>query len=216
MDYEKFKRYNDFALSTVYSEPEEGNFHTTLIPKMIDKIFKPLQISLDVVILDIGCGQGTFMDEVFRLGYKNLIGITKSKEDLDACHKKNHTAYDCDMSDLFFDSDQIGFIWCRHALEHSPFPFFTLLEFNRVLELSGQVYVEVPAPACVRQHEFNSNHYSILGTHMWLSLFEKSGFKVLENRNVDIQVVVNETPVTERVLCFLLEKIIDIEANYKH
>lgn len=206
MDACKINRYNKIALSTVYSEPEEGNFHTELIPKMVEQFFKPLNLPVEAIILDIGCGQGTFMDEVAKLDYPNRIGITKSGEDFDACNAKGHTTTHCDMSDLPFNSEEIDFIWCRHALEHSPFPFFTLLEFNRILKDGGKVYVEVPAPDCVRKHEWNPNHYSVLGPEMWAALFVKAGFKVLQSVYFDLELQMPEGKVPERNICFVIEK----------
>lgn len=206
MNYEKFKRYNAIALSTVYSEPEEGNFHTDLIPKMVDTFFKPLQLPKESLILDIGCGGGTFTTALDKLGYNTVVGITKSKEDFEACRAKGYIAFDSDMSDLPFDSDRVDFIWCRHALEHSPFPLFTLLEFNRVLRLNSKMFIEVPAPDCHRKHEFNSNHYSILSLEMWHALFQKSGFTALDSRDLTFELVIQGKDVTEKVLCIVLQK----------
>jgi len=69
-------------------------------------------------------------------------------------------------------------LFCRHSLEHSPFPFISLLEYNRVLKQKGYLYIEVPAPDGARKHESNRNHYSIMGRSMWLSLLQRSGFDV--------------------------------------
>jgi SAM-dependent methyltransferase len=69
-------------------------------------------------------------------------------------------------------------LFCRHSLEHSPFPYITLIEYNRVLKPRGVLYVEVPAPDCELAHEKNRNHFSIMGRQMWLSLLERTGFDV--------------------------------------
>jgi hypothetical protein len=50
------------------------------------------------------------------------------------------------------------------------------MEYNRVLKQGGKMYIEVPAPNCERQHEFNLNHYSILGEAQLLALFMRTGF----------------------------------------
>ncbi len=210
MDFEKFRQYNNIALSTVYSEPEQGNFHTDLIPQMVDKFFKPLNIPVTASVLDIGCGQGTFMDVLSKLGYVDLIGITKSEDDARACYRKRYFTAQVDMSDLPFESKSIDFIWCRHAIEHSPFPLFTLFEFNRVLKDNSKVYIEVPAPACVRKHEYNSNHYSILGEDMWCALFVKAGFEISFKTTFDLNLTFNDKTIPETNLCFVIEKKMSI------
>jgi SAM-dependent methyltransferase len=77
------------------------------------------------------------------------------------------------------DADEsVDLLFCRHSLEHSPFPYITLIEYNRVLKPCGVLYVEVPAPDCELAHERNRNHFSIMGRQMWLSLLERTGFDV--------------------------------------
>ena len=51
-----------------------------------------------------------------------------------------------------------------------------MLEYNRLLKMNGLLYVEVPAPDIDRNHEWTPNHFSILGSNMWRSLFRQTGF----------------------------------------
>ena len=207
MEQGKFNRYTKLALTTVYSEPEDGNFHTQLIPKMVDQFFKSQELDIASFILDVGCGQGTFIDCVKELGYTNVIGVTYNKEDVDACNAKKHTTIQADMSDLIpIANNSIDFIWCRQALEHSPYPLFTLYEFNRVLRTGAQMYIEVPAPECLRGFEFNPNHYSVLGDRMWASLLTKSGFTIKDSSYFEFELTQEGKKIPEKYLCFTVEK----------
>ena len=112
--------------------------------------------------------------------YTDLTGVTLSPEDVKICEDKGHTIKKYDLSflpqkDGYYD-ESVDFIFLRHALEHSPYPIFSLMEYNRVLKQGGKMYIEVPAPNCERQHEFNLNHYSILGEAQLLALFMRTGF----------------------------------------
>jgi SAM-dependent methyltransferase len=178
MEIAKFLHYEEKAYQTVYAEPEES-FHKTLIPRMVKDFIPQFNLKQDDIILDIGCGPGLFIKEMNQLNYTSVIGVTLSNEDFKICQDKNFKVIKSSMSDLDFKDDSVDFIWCRHALEHSPYPLFTLYEFNRVLKETGKVYIEVPAPDCVRGHEANPNHYSILGHTMWIHLFIKANFKIL-------------------------------------
>src|SRR6185295_13701831 len=42
-----------------------------------------------------------------------------------------------DQSFLDFPDGSFDAIWCRHCLEHSVFPYFTLSGFNRVVKPGG-------------------------------------------------------------------------------
>ena len=207
MQADKFNFYKQLALNTVYSEPEEGNFHSQLIPQMVNHYVPLMNLDKNARILDIGCGQGLFMQEMEKLGYDDCTGITLSKDDADACRQKMFDVHQCDFSDLgFMSNDTVDMIWCRHALEHSPYPLFTLYEFNRVLKKGGKVYVEVPAPDCQRGHEFNDNHYSVMGLNMWVALFNRTWLQPELVDKFDFKLQVDGKDIPENYLIFILEK----------
>ena len=52
------------------------------------------------------------------------------------------------------------------------------MEYNRVLKQGSKMYIEVPAPDCERKHEWNLNHYSILGTEQLAALLVRTGFNI--------------------------------------
>ena len=85
--------------------------------------------------------------------------------------------------------EEFDFLWCRHALEHSPFPYLTLHEFNRLVKMDGGAYIEVPAAINVANHEDNRNHYSLLTKTNWIALMLRSGFDVdsVEEIKLDIK-----------------------------
>ena len=205
MDNNKFKQYEDAAYKTVYAEPEE-TFHRKLIPKMVTDYIKEFNLKNDSVILDIGCGPGLFLKEMKDLHYTNVTGITLSKEDYDICIEKGFQCEYGEMSDINREDNTIDFIWCRHALEHSPYPLFTLFEFNRLLKNGGQVYIEVPAPDCARPHEQNDNHFSILGNAMWNSLFIKAGFKITLANYFEFDISMDDQSAKEKYIIYGLEK----------
>ena len=114
--------------------------------------------------------------------YTNLTGVTLSPGDIKICESKGHKIKKYDLSFIpqkegYYD-ESVDFIFLRHALEHSPYPIFSLMEYNRILKQGSKIYIEVPAPNCERKHEFNLNHYSILGETQLLALLHRTGFKV--------------------------------------
>jgi SAM-dependent methyltransferase len=182
LDLVKLKFYNEWLYAAHMYDEGFSNYHNELTGKMVTTYVDPLNLKKDALILDMGCGPGYFLDEMKNRGYTNVIGITLSEGDTKICEAKGHKIKQYDMSfipqaDGFYD-ETVDFIFCRHALEHSPYPIFTLCEYNRLLKLKGSLYVEVPAPNCSRKHEYNANHYSILGTAQLDALLNRTGFKV--------------------------------------
>ena len=154
----------------------------SLTENVVKKYIEPLNLPKDAKILDMGCGPGYFLDEMKKLGYTDLLGITVSPNDKQSCEEKGHkvAAYDFSFlpqSEGYYD-ESVDFIFLRHTLEHSPYPIFTLMEYNRVLKQGGKIYIEVPAPDCERKHEWNLNHYSILGPNQLAALLIRSGFNI--------------------------------------
>jgi SAM-dependent methyltransferase len=156
--------------------------HENLTREVVLKYIDPLNLPKNTKILDLGCGPGYFLDEMKTRNYTDVTGVTLSPGDIKICEDKGHKIAKYDLSflpqkDGYFD-ESVDFIFLRHALEHSPYPIFSLMEYNRILKQHGKIYIEVPAPDCDRKHEFNLNHYSILGQNQLAALLQRTGFDI--------------------------------------
>ena len=163
--------------------------HSGITGQMIDRLNQiyPLQ---GKSILDCGCGQGVALERFKALG-ASPIGTTFG-EDHRICQSKGFEVYEMDQSFLDFPVERFDVIWCRHALEHSLFPLFTLRGFYEVLKKDGILYVEVPAPDTSSRHETNQNHYSCFTKNAWISLFERSKFMMFEQMDIKFQTQVGD------------------------
>ena len=166
----------------IYPEPV-SELHGHITRQMFDRLIQAHPFPAGAKVLDVGCGQGVAL-EVFKAAGLDPLGITLGP-DVEVCRSRGFAVEAMDLSFLDFDEGRFDLVWCRHALEHSVFPFFTLAEMHRVLKPGGVLYVEVPAPDTACGHQTNPNHYSVLGKAMWLSLFERFRFQV--NRRCRIQ-----------------------------
>jgi SAM-dependent methyltransferase len=189
LDQEKINRLEAFfkkIKEDTYPEPIMEP-HLSITKQMIDYFFNKYSLSQGSKIIDVGCGQGAAL-EVFSAKGFHPIGITLNDEDVLICEQKGFEIYEMDQSFLDFPVEEFDFIWCRHCLEHSIFPYFTLCEFFRLLKPRGYLYVEVPAPDTSCHHEKNQNHYSVLGKSMWIELIKRSGFTVLDAIDLSFEV----------------------------
>ncbi|MDB5417418.1 MAG: Methyltransferase type 11 [Phenylobacterium sp.] len=175
----------------IYPEtPTEG--HSTISREMFSRLQQQLPLPPAAAVLDVGCGQGVGL-ELFKAAGLQPLGITLGP-DVEACRAKGLEVLEMDLSFLDFEDGRFDLVWCRHALEHSVFPFFTLSEMHRVLKPGGVLYVEVPAPDTSCRHQTNPNHYSVLGRSMWMELIRRTGFP--EINAVDINFPTGAGPDT--------------------
>jgi hypothetical protein len=73
------------------------------------------------------------------------------------------------------------------------------------------MYIEVPAPDCERKHEWNLNHYSIMGSNQIIALLQRTGFDVNAFNGLDFDLSIpdqngNNKSVKERFYCILVTK----------
>ena len=182
LDLIKLKFYNEWLYTAHIYDEDDSELHKNITKQVVEKYIDPLNIPKNAKILDLGSGPGYFLDEMKARGYTDLTGVGLSPGDNKIARDKGHTIKEYDLSflpqqDGYYD-ESVDFIFCRHTLEHSPYPIFTLMEYNRILKQGCKIYIEVPAPDCDRKHEFNPNHYSILGATQLAALLQRTGFNI--------------------------------------
>lgn len=215
LDLVKLKFYNEWLYTAHIYDEGDSPFHKQLTAEVVTSYIDPLNLSKNSKILDLGCGPGYFLDEMKQRGYTDVTGVTLSPGDVKLCEDKGHTIKRYDLSfipqkDGYYD-ESVDFIFLRHALEHSPYPIFSLMEYNRILKQGGRIYIEVPAPDCDRMHEFNLNHYSILGQNQLAALLTRTGFNIEKFNNLEFDLSVpdkdgNPKNVREKYYCILAVK----------
>lgn len=215
LDLIKLKFYNEWLYTAHIYDEGNSQMHENLTREIVKKYIDPINLPKNYKILDLGCGPGYFLDEMKQREYTDVTGVTLSPGDIKICEDKGHKIAKYDLSflpqkDGYFD-ESVDFIFLRHALEHSPYPIFSLMEYNRVLKQGGKMYIEVPAPNCERMHEYNLNHYSILGENQLAALLTRCGFDIDYFNNLDFDIEIpNDDPekkiVKEKYFCILVTK----------
>ena len=177
-DYSRYDQFIGSLHGDIYPEPpsEPG---TSITRMAIQSLWDEGVLKAGMTVLDVGCGQGVALRQFKDMGL-HPVGITLG-EDYRACRAKGFEVHELDQNFLTFPDRSFDILWCRHVLEHSLAPLFTISEYYRLTRPGGHVYVEVPAPDTSAHHERNVNHYSVFGHSAWMSLFPRVGFTVLRS-----------------------------------
>lgn len=185
-DIQKLENFLKKIKLDTYPEPISA-LHTNITRQMFKLFIDKYQLPPQAKILDIGCGQGVALEMFTKNGFEP-IGITLNPKDLAVCRQQGYQVLEMDQSFLDFEDESFDFVWCRHCIEHSIFPYFTLSEIYRVIKPLGYLYIEVPMPETSCKHQANQNHYSVLGKPMWLELVKRTGFKILDVLDINFTV----------------------------
>tara|TARA_Y100000004_G_scaffold124641_1_gene140178 strand:+ start:1775 stop:2440 length:666 start_codon:yes stop_codon:yes gene_type:complete len=182
------KKFLEKIDNDIYDEPK-SQLHYSVIKPQTNKVIEKYNLRTSNKILDMGCGDGYFLSLLQEKGFTNLVGVTKTDKDIERCKEKGLN--DIRKIDMTFSGikEEFDFLWCRHVLEHSPYPYLTLHEFNRLVKFESGAYIEVPAAINEAKHEDNRNHYSLLTKRNWIALMLRSGFDVdnIEEIKLDIK-----------------------------
>lgn len=171
-------KFREMTAKEVYSEPDT-QMHTRLIDQIVPSLLQNSDgPKVGEKMVDIGCGSGYMLDKFVEAGYNksDMTGVTMGKNDLATIKEKGYEGYPYDMTFTDFANESFDFGIVRHCLEHSAWPYLTLMEFNRIMKTGGRMYIEMPAPGGDRKLEHWQNHYSVMGQNMWGSLMVRTGF----------------------------------------
>ncbi|MGE5506847.1 MAG: class I SAM-dependent methyltransferase [Actinomycetota bacterium] len=182
--YTRLQAFLDGLKADLYPEPP-SDLHRGIMRKAIDVLLAEFAPPPGAKVLDVGCGQGDALAMFAEAGL-DPVGITLG-EDYRNCLARGLAVREMDFSFLDFPDASFDVVWCRHALEHSPFPLFTLAELRRVMKPGAVLYVEVPAPDTCVHHERNPNHYSVFGKSAWAALFDKAKLALVRTFDIPFQ-----------------------------
>lgn len=100
-------------------------------------------------ILDLGCGEETYIENLIKIGNNNLYGVDISDYVIDN-HKKAYRDHSnvefiaCPAEQLPFDKGYFDLIICDELIEHVPKAEVLLDETARVIKKDGTLIISTP------------------------------------------------------------------------
>jgi len=135
-------------------------------------------------ILDIGCGNGFLLKEMYLWGFKNLTGIDPFIEkEIEAAN-----GIKIYKQSVFEHNGKYDFIIMNHSFEHMDKPYEILLKCNELLTINGLLLICVPVSDSYAFRKYGANwgqldapRHLFLYTTNSLSILAKSTGFTLEN-----------------------------------
>lgn len=120
-----------------------------IIGKLIDRIrpapelyriLRKHKIGVESSVLDVGCGNGTFLLNLYRAGFNNLLGIDPYLPQ-DVHYDDRLILLKKSLKDL---DQQFDLITLHHSFEHMPEPLEVLKKLNDILMQDGLLIIGIP------------------------------------------------------------------------
>lgn len=192
------KRVKESILSTSFAYPIEGSHR--LMGSVLSRIGPLREIVGGGVmwlsaqergrLLDVGCGNGMFLDRMRQLGWE-VTGVEPDGAAVKVAREKlgleviEGSLEDAGLPDKHFDA-----VTMNHVIEHVPDPIGTLKECQRVLKLRGKLVVATPNIMSMLSKVFGEywrglevpRHLHIFSPHSLRLAAERTGLQVMEIR----------------------------------
>lgn len=168
--YHNFDKFYSELLEDVYAQPEDKG-HTKLGKQAIDQLMP--HVDGVETVLDVGSGEG-FLEDAFEDLGMQYFGVALG-EDVEVAQDKNRMVDVDDFNFLPHPDESVDLIFARHALEHSPFPIITLMEWHRV----SKKWLCLIAPDIEHYGEVGRNHYSMANARQLRWWLRRAGWKVI-------------------------------------
>jgi SAM-dependent methyltransferase len=135
---------------------------------------KEANVRLDYKILDVGCGTGYHLLELYKNGFSNLIGIDPFIE-CDIFHQNGVKIFKKDVSEI---QEQFDFVMLNHSFEHMQDPLSVIKELWRILKPNRYVLIRIPIASSFAWKNYQTNWVQ-LDAPRHLFLYTVDSMKIL-------------------------------------
>ncbi|HPS90826.1 MAG TPA: class I SAM-dependent methyltransferase [Methanothrix sp.] len=141
-------------------------------------------------LLDVGCGNGLFLDQMRRLGWE-VVGVEPDEKAASVAVEKLELEVFCgSLKDAKFPDGHFDAITMNHVIEHATDPLELLKECRRILRPGGKLVVVTPNIESLGRRVFGNawlhwdppRHLFLFSSEILRKLAELAGLVILEMR----------------------------------
>lgn len=133
------------------------------------------------LILEIGCGNGYFLERLKNGGYKRIIGIDVVEAAVkESFNRSGFPILLMDAHSTDFLPSLFDVIIASHVIEHSPVPRALIRELWRILKPRGLLFAEIPIESSPSEGGGHFSWWSNANQFKELILLEN--FKIIKER----------------------------------
>lgn len=116
-----------------------------------------LKCSENAHLLDVGCGNGSFLVQMRQLGW-DVTGIEPDKDAVSVARQKHRlNVFNGSLDDHKFPDKHFDAITLNHVIEHAIDPMGLLMECRRILKPGGQLVLVTPNIKSLARRMFNDS-----------------------------------------------------------
>lgn len=149
-------------------------------------------------LLDVGAGNGFFLEKLWEKGYKNVYGLEPSKDAISkAANYLRHRIKPSILREGIFENNNFGLIACFHTLDHVVNPNKFIKTCYRLLKKDGFAYFVVHDTGGLsvkllgeKSPIFDIEHIYLFDKNTLEKIFLKNGF-----RNIEVFEIKNKYPL---------------------
>ena len=127
-------------------------------------------------LLDIGCGNGDFLQIASSLGW-DALGMDPDPQAVAAVRKTGLSVLEGGLPHTGLPDEEFGAVTLSHVIEHVHDPVVALQEVHRILKPGGKVWIATPNLEGDGHHLFN-RHWRGLEPPRHLVIFNASSLKL--------------------------------------
>lgn len=130
-----------------------GRIMHLLAPNAKLATLRPLQLSQDARILDVGCGAGILLHALRETGFHNLLGI----DPFNRADSVYPNGLRIEKRDIFSEQGQWDLVMFHHSFEHLPDQQAHLRQAFKLLQPGGAALVRLPTVSSYVWQEYGVN-----------------------------------------------------------
>jgi len=166
-----------------------GKFIYTFFPNEILQILSRVHLTESSAILDVGCGNGSLLYSLSKIGFKHLLGVDPYIKD-DIEYENGLKIFKKSIHEL---DDKWDIIMFHHSFEHIPDPTETLQSVSRLLTKRGVCLIRIPTVSSYAWKHYRENWVQLDAPRHFFLHSIKSITLLAEKVNLNLEKVVYDS-----------------------